>query len=385
MSSPSFAPPSSVVPPHAGAVLVTGVGHPLARRVVALAAAGPTPRVVFVVARRDELEVATALASEAGIGARVEVLEGDPASMDLGLSGQEYASIARRVERIHHLAHTADGSLDAAELREINEACAAEALELSRSSALRARLVFHSSIFTAPTEGGVAWERPCTSDEGTGDPLTAARRRAEALVWRAVGEIPLVVLRTGGVVPVPDRDRPLPSVATNPNLLGLVLVLAQDPEVRGSGSAPFAALARALSAAPLHLAPVDLVARACWLLGRRDDVLGRVLHVVPPRPASAGDVARMLRERLGPTRRLAWGRALLSTKLLESLARAPRAFVERIATSRRVDTHHASPLLELEGLVWPGPASYVEHLLQLFEDELGVHRAETSAPTIRHA
>ena len=267
-ASPGRAPRASV--------LVTGLFHPLARRIASLASSEGHARALYLVATPAELASARALAAEASPGCRVEVLEGDPASMDLGLAGSEYRALAAQVDRIHHLAHSADTSLDAATLTALNAAAALnvasalEAVELARTSG-RARLVFHSSVYAAPIDGGVAYERACHGDEASHDPLTTARRRAEAVAWRASRDCELVVLRTGGVVPVPERDRPLVSIATNANLLGLLLVLAQDREAHGASAAPFAALARGLACAPLHLAPLDFVARACWVLGARAD------------------------------------------------------------------------------------------------------------------
>lgn len=382
-ANPADDPASRARAPRAS-VLVTGLFHPLARRLASLACSEGHARALYLVATPGELGSAHALAAEAAPDCRVEVLEGDPASMDLGLAGSEYRALAARVDRIHHLAHSADTSLDAATLAELNVASAREAVELARTSG-RARLVFHSSVYAAPIDGGDAYERACQGDEASHDPLTTARRRAEAVAWRAARDCELVVLRTGGVVPVPERDRPLVSVATNANLLGLLLVLAQDRETHGAGAAPFAALARGLAAAPLHLAPLDFVARACWVLGGRADATGTPLHLVAPRPPTAGDIARELRALWGPTRRLALGRALLAPKLLESLARAPRAFVERVASTRRFDTYHAARLLEAEGLAWPGPESYVEHLAEMLEAELGGARSSLDPPPTPHA
>lgn len=367
-----------------GAILVTGLFHPLARRIATLAASESLARVVYLVATPGELASARAIAAQADPRCRVELLEGDPASMDLGLAGSEYRALAKHVERIHHLAHSADTSLDAATLSELNVASALEAVELARTSG-RARLVFHSSVFAAPTDGGVAYERPCHGDEASHDPLTTARRRAEAVAWRATRDRAVIVLRTGGVVPVPERDRPLLPIATNANLLGLLLVLAQDPEAHGAGVAPFAALARGLAAAPLHLAPLDFVARACLALGARDELPDTPLHVLAPRAPTTGEIARQLRQLWGPSRRLTLGRALLAPKLLESLARAPRAFVERVATTQRFDTHHAARLLEAEGLAWPGPESYVEHLAEMLESELGGARPNSDPSSNLHA
>jgi nucleoside-diphosphate-sugar epimerase len=367
-----------------GAILVTGLFHPLARRIASLASNEGSARVVYLLATPGELASARTLAEHASPDCRVEVLEGDPASMDLGLAGSEYRALAKHLDRIHHLAHSADTSLDAATLAELNVAAALEAVELARTSG-RARLVFHSSVFAAPTDGGVAYERACRGDEASHDPLTNARRRAEAVAWRASRDCEVVVLRTGGVVPVPDRDRPLVPLATNANLLGLLLVLAQDPEAQNTSAAPFAALARGLASAPLHLAPLDFVARACLALGARHEVQVTPLHLVAPRPATAGDIARKLRQLWGPSRRVPLGKALLTPKLLESLARAPRAFVERVATTRRFDTHHAARLLEAEGLSWPDPESYVEHLAQMLESELGDWRSNPDTPPFPHA
>jgi len=56
-----------------------------------------------------------------------------------------------------------------------------------------------------------------------------------------------------------------------------------------------------------------------------------------------------------------------------------------VATTRRFDTHRAARLLEAEGLAWPGPESYVEHLAEMLEAELGGARSSLDSTPTPHA
>ena len=86
------------------AVLLTGFPSLLARTVCAeIVQSDPQARVRAVV-RSKFLADATTFLEELPVEQRerIGVVEGDPASIDLGLSGLEFKALAREITHIHH-------------------------------------------------------------------------------------------------------------------------------------------------------------------------------------------------------------------------------------------------------------------------------------------
>ena len=77
--------------------------------------------------------------------ARVNLIDGDASAMDLGLSGEEFRSLAREIDRIHHVAQVSYLGVDAKTAEHVNVTGAREILELAGACADFKCLVFHST------------------------------------------------------------------------------------------------------------------------------------------------------------------------------------------------------------------------------------------------
>src|SRR6188474_1190973 len=107
ISRPCYDSPEMPRPGYDDVVLVTGFPSLYARKMVEHVLASEPRALVYVVvlakfaaAAESEIE-----ALPEASRARVVVLEGDAAAMDLGLSGAEFRQLTREVDRIHHMAH----------------------------------------------------------------------------------------------------------------------------------------------------------------------------------------------------------------------------------------------------------------------------------------
>src|SRR6185437_4611699 len=133
-------------PGYDAVLLVTGFPSPYARKMARHILSTEPSALVYAVVPPARAE--RAHAERDGLDphsrARLVLVEGDPSAMDLGLSGAEFRQLTREVDRIHHVAHVASGSVDRRAARAINVVGANEVIEFARAASGLECLVFHS-------------------------------------------------------------------------------------------------------------------------------------------------------------------------------------------------------------------------------------------------
>src|SRR5262249_30208987 len=127
--------------------------------------------------------------------ARLVLLEGHASSMDLGLSGAEFRQVAAETDRIHHLSHVAAGAVDRGVAHTINVVGAYEIVEFARAATSLERLVFHSTAHVSGDRKGVVYEDDLASGQAFRSDVEETRMQAEALVRRAMRDVPIAVVR----------------------------------------------------------------------------------------------------------------------------------------------------------------------------------------------
>jgi thioester reductase-like protein len=140
-------------------VLLTGFPSFAARKMCEeLLLTGPRTLVHAIVQKHAEAEAREALdALPLEQRRRVNLLEGDASSMDLGLSGPELGAIAPEIDRIHHMAHASLGA-ERKLAERINLGGAREILEVARVCRSLHCLTFHSSAHVSGDRPGVVLE-----------------------------------------------------------------------------------------------------------------------------------------------------------------------------------------------------------------------------------
>src|SRR5262249_46189740 len=141
-------------------VLVTGYPRLHARAVCAeILASDPAARVRAVVPTRDGEEARARLADlPADVAQRLDLLDGDPSAIDMGLSGAELKELAGQVTRIHCCPSMAYAGVDRRAAEHAILDCAREALELASVCKRFERLVFHSTAHVSGDRSGVVLE-----------------------------------------------------------------------------------------------------------------------------------------------------------------------------------------------------------------------------------
>ncbi|MBI5514923.1 MAG: SDR family oxidoreductase [Deltaproteobacteria bacterium] len=338
--------------------LVTGFPRVLAKCLARELLARPETHIALLV-RPSRLELAQGFLSELGEerARRVELLEGDVTSLDLGLPGRDWLALARRVTAIQHAAQVTSDSAEGPRTERVNVQGTREVLELAREAPELRRLVAYSSTLVAGDARGTVREEDFDLGQRFRSPVEASLWRAEALLRRAREKLPVTIVRPSLVVG--DSRTGEVDQLEGPYLF-LLLLLNAPAEVSlplpGRGDAP------------LDLVPVDYVARAGLALAEAPEALGRTFHVLDPAPTTARAVFEAVARAAG--RRLPRGfipmnltRAFLSAPGIERIARSPRAFLERLAPRATFRDDGARALLGARGLRCPPFESYVDPLV----------------------
>ncbi|MBS2013985.1 MAG: SDR family oxidoreductase [Deltaproteobacteria bacterium] len=354
-------------------VLLTGYPSFAARKMCEeLLRSGPRTLVHAVVPSKleaDARQVLGELTSEER--ARVNLLEGDPAAMDLGLSGAEWRSLASEVDRIHHMAQVASLGADRAVAERVNIGGAREILELGRACASLKCLVMHSTAHVSGDRTGMVLEGDLDRGQQFRNVVEETLARAEKMMRSAMPRLPVAVVRP--TIVVGDSKTGEVDRFDGPYFL-ILLIVTSPPEF------PLPLPARA--EAQLHLVPVDYYVRAACTIGRDPRAAGRTFHVGDP---SALTVKRVFELVAAAGGRRTPGfipanltKAILRTPGIDRLAKSPRAFLDALATPVTYSFANTAELLADTGVRCPPFESYVEGLVEHVQHRLREKRAQES-------
>jgi thioester reductase-like protein len=304
---------------------------------------------------------------------RVNLIEGDAAAMDLGLSGSEFAALGREIDRIHHVAQVSYLGVDAKTAEHVNVGGAKEILEFASACDKLRCLVFHSTAHVSGDREGRVLEEELKAGQRFRNVVEETKARAEKIVRAAMGRLPIAVVRPSVVVgdsTTGEVDR-----FDGPYLL-ILLIVTSPPD--------FALPLPGRGHAPLHLVPIDYVVRAAHAIGRSDLAIGKTFHLVDPEPLSARRVFELVARAGG--RRLPRGfipanltKALLRTPGLERFAKSPRALLDTLGTEVTYDRSNADAIPEVAKIRCPPFESYVERLVEYVQLRLREKRAKSDA------
>jgi thioester reductase-like protein len=300
---------------------------------------------------------------------RVQLIEGDAAAMDLGLSGAELTQLAGEVDRIHHCAGVSYQGVDRSTAEHVNIGSAREVLELAAVCSHLKCLVHHSTALVSGDRVGMVREEELQAGQRFRNVIEETKARAEKRMRAAMGKIPIAIVRPSMVVgdsKTGEIDR-----FDGPYLHMLMIV---------TSPAEIALPMPSKGDAPLNLVPADYVARATRAIGLDPRAPGKTFHVVDPAPLTARRVFELVA--LAGGKRMPRGfipanitKALLRTPGLERFAKSPRAFLDALATPVTWTTTNADEILSDAKITCPPFESYVEKLVEYVQAHLREKRA----------
>lgn len=342
--------------------LVTGFPNFRATHLVSHLLSQEAGDVWVVVTARDMAAVERfAAALPAPSAGRFRWFCGDPSAIDMGLAGQEYRELCRRVTCIQHLSQAVGPSFGKEPYEELNVGGMREALELARAAERLGALVAHSGLVVSGDRQGYVSERELVAGQRFSGAGPATLARAELMARASMDRLPIVVLRSGQVVGPSATG----AVDTLDGVYLLILLVLNSPQ-------DLSALLPDWGEAPLHVVPVDHFVQAADVLGRREDALGQTLHLTDSKPMTvrlAFNRCMKIRERLAeeglsvPPPSAALRRDGVLRDSLQTILWRPRAFINSTFRKVRYGTEHAELLLG-SGLECPPLESYFEQLVR---------------------
>jgi nucleoside-diphosphate-sugar epimerase len=295
--------------------------------------------------------------------ARVELLDGDVAAIDMGLSGAEYRELISRVRRIHHCAAVTYSGAPLEMAERVNVGGTHEVLELGRSVARLERIVHWSTLSATGSHLGVVSEKELLVPTSTR--LMGTRHRAERLMTRSRTELPITILRPALLVG--DRQR-----GALRRIEGLHLLIAGMMGTPRELPVPVLGTPQA----PLHAVPIDYAVEAGLAIARAKDTVGRTFHIVEASPPSLGQVFEAIASLIGRPAPvgalpLALSRMMLRLPGLSRLVHAQNALLEEVGRSVKVEDTEARRILARSGLVCPPLLSHLPQLVQHVAEQRG--------------
>ena len=352
-------------------VLLTGFPSFAARKMCGeLVRTGPRTLVHAVVHPKLEMEAREALeALPLEQRGRVNLIEGDAAAMDFGLSGTELASLTPEIDRIHHMAQVSYLGADRKLAEQVNVGGAREMLEVAALCKSLKCAVFHSTAHVSGDRTGLVLEGELEKGQGFRNVVEETLARGEKMMRAAMKKLPICVMRP--TIVVGDSHTGEVDRFDGPYFL-ILLIVTSPPDF------PLPLPGRPESS--LHLVPVDYYVRAACALGRDPRAPGRTFHVGDPAPLTAKRVFELVASAGG--RRTPRGfipanltKALLRTPGIDRLAKSPRAFLDALATPVSYSFANTAELLADTDVRCPPLESYVEGLVEYVQHRLREKRA----------
>ena len=356
--------------------LVTGFPSFAARKLVEELVAHDDGAIVHAVVRNESLAEATAILDALPLDERrrVNVLEGDAAAIDLGLSGAELRAITPDIEFIHHLAQVSYMGSDLQLATHVNVGGAREIVELATLCPKLRCLVYHSTAQVSGDRTGLVLEDELDEGQSFRNPIESTLARGERIVRSKMSKLPIAVVRP--TIVVGDSRSGEVDRFDGPYFLILLLVTS-PPDIPlplpGRGDAP------------LNLVPVDYYVRAAVAIGRDPRAPGRTFHIGDPTPLTARRIFDLVARAGG--RRSTRGfipanltKVLLRTPGLDRVAKSPRAFLETLATPVTYSLEHTNEVLANTTVRCQPFEAYVDGLVEYVNQRLRERRASRDAP-----
>lgn len=352
-------------------VLLTGFPSFAARKMCEVLLREPGRTFVHAVVRGSSLTDVEAALDELTLEqrGRMNIVEGDAAAMDFGLSGQDLRALTPEIDCIHHMAQVSYLGADKKLATQVNVGGAREAVEVAQLCSSLRCLVYHSTARVSGDRTGLVLEDDLDKGQSFRNVVEETLARGERIVRSKMGKLPIAIVRP--TIVVGDSRTGEVDRFDGPYFL-ILLIMTSPPDF----PLPLPGRGDTL----LNLVPIDYVVRAAHAIGRSIRAPGRTFHIGDPAPLTARRVFELVANAGG--RRSPRGfipthltKALLRTPGLDRLAKSPRAFLDALATPVSYSFANTTELLADGDVRCPPFESYVEGLVEYVQHRLREKRA----------
>ncbi len=340
--------------------------------------------VLYVLAQPVDLMAAERFAGslEKSMQARLQILEGSITSMNLGLESEMYRKLTSEITEIHHTAEETDLSLGRNELSKTNVDGTLEALELAGNCRAFRRFCHWSTAWVCGRITGVVMEDELNDKSNTSNAYERTKWEAESLVRRWARRLPVTILR-----PVtPSGNSKNGSIDEKSPIFKMLKDLISPAD----RYRPFV-LDRSRN--PIHMAPVDFLARAGTLLGRAQEAASRTFHLVDANPISAYRFCELVERKSHRTIKRSIAGLHMKSTGARMLSGPAGTLVRRALdkTAKRDSTNNlpvrpvlfnaweSTRILQPAGVICPPAETYIESMVrhvEKFMDQMKAKRIE---------
>ncbi len=318
-----------------------------------------------VVALVESAQVARARECAAAIDAnRIEILTGDIARRDLGLSPEARDRLEKDVTHVFHLAAIYNLAVPLEIAQRVNVEGTGNVLDLCAACRQLERLNYVSTAYVAGDRRGVVYEHELVLGQGFKNYYESTKFQAELWVQERRRDIPTTIYRPAIVV----GDSRTGETEKFDGPYYMLRTIARSAERRG----PIPQLGDEHS--PFNVVPVDFIVAAILAASSDEAATGETLHLVDPDPISAAELARVLsREYAGKEPSLkvpgpVIEQSLRSKRVRAYFSGAPRESIRYLNHPVRFDTRKASELLERHGMRCPRFDEYAANVVRFFRE-----------------
>ena len=288
---------------------------------------------------------------------RVSVLLGDPRSLDLGLSGEEFNSLVSDLEVIHHCACITDPG-GTKEEAQGNLNATTEILEVAESASKLRRLVCWSSAIVSGNREGFVMEGDLSEADGFRNPIEESLYKVELMMREASEELPVIIVRPALLV----GDSVTGEVEDLNGLYLLIRFLLSAPD-------DYRLPSPSRTGVRISAVPVDYAARAGLRIASDERAVGRTFHVVDPKPVTVQYALHLFAEATGkPLPRehdpLNLATAVMRAPGLQRFTHTTRAFLDHLKTDVIYDDRNTREILSGSRIACPPLESYVDLMVE---------------------
>lgn len=274
-------------------ILLTGYPGFIAGRLVRVMLAEPDTTVRMLVLP-SMLERAEADREALGaLAERTELLVGDIAEADLGLSAETRRRLAAEVDTVYHLAAIYDLATPLAAARRVNVQGTERVLDLCEVLPRLERLVYFSTAYVSGTRTGLVLEDELEGPTAWKNHYESTKWEAELAVRRRWASVPTVIVRPGIVT----GDAQTGATVKYDGPYFVIRALADLERAGRIGWARW--LWSGDRTTRMYLEPVDFLIAATEHLARDPNARGKTYHVLPRRPITLGELTDVVFREFG--------------------------------------------------------------------------------------
>jgi len=283
---------------------------------------------------------------------RVRVYTGDVASLDLGLSGEEYKELISRTTHIHHAAAVYHVGAGRSITYETNIHGTRNVLRFAHECARLERMFHYSSVFVSGTRTGLIMENELEKVHRFKNYNERTRYKAEKMVRNAKEDLPITIFRLGIIVG-DSRTGEIHKFEGPYMFMKILLTTEFNMPFFMPGSC----------SAPAHIAPVDYVSDAIYHISNNPESTGKAFHIIDPYPVTSRTVMDKVCSYLGKNTPVYGIPKMLYKTLfripgMENFAGVPKEIFDYFNHEVQYDCRETLNMLDGTGITCPGFDEY---------------------------